>query len=134
MPTDPTTSIEDVIRRAVSEPILFDSNQDRREASFKPRMDIKDTAREFVAYIDLPGIDEDELNFNWDKDVLTISGCRDFNHDSEDAEEFTQIQRIFGDFLCRIPLVDSADVSRATAKYKRGVLVIRIPKHRHSSR
>jgi len=130
MTTDPMTPIADVIRKAVSETVKFESGGFDVEPSYRPHIDLKDTPQEYVAYIDLPGVDEDELKFIWKPDVLTICGNREFDHDNEDAEEFVQIQRVFGHFLCRIPLNDSIDVDKASAKYRRGVLKIRIPKRK----
>ncbi len=132
--TDPTASIEDVIRKAVTQPVQFQDGDDVQGGCYHPPIDLKDTPREYVAYIDLPGVDEDALQFSWHDDVLCIGGCRDFDHDSEDAEEYIQMQRRFGDFMCRIPLNDKVDVSNATAKYKRGVLKVHMPKKRISGR
>jgi len=130
MSTEPNASIEDVIRKAVTQPVQFQSCEEVQDGCFRPPMDLKENAAEYVAYIDLPGVDEDELQFTWNEHVLCIGGCRDFNHDSEDAEEFTQIERKFGNFICCIPLNDTLDVSNATAKYKRGVLKVHMPKRR----
>ena len=134
MTTDPTTALEGVIRTAVSETVKLESEGFEVEPSYRPPIDLKDTPQELVAYIDIPGLDEDELKFTWKPDLLTISGGREFDHDAEDAEEFVQIQRVFGSFLCRIPLNDTLDIDRASAKYRRGVLKIRIPKRRQQQR
>jgi HSP20 family protein len=130
MTTDPGTSISQVITCAVSEQIRMESMQIDSEPSFRPPFDIKSTAQEMVVYIDLPGVDEDELKFNWNPEMLTIGGHRDFDHDSEDAEEFVQIQRTYGHFACRIPLDRTVDIDHASAKYRRGVLKVRIPRRR----
>ena len=133
MTTDPTNAIADVIRKAVCEPIRFEADGISQEPSFHPPTDIKETPVEYVAYIDLPGIDEDEIRFIWKPDLLVIAGIRDFDHDREDAEEFTQLQRSFGSFECRIPLNKTIDIDRASAKYRRGVLKIRMPKRKNSA-
>lgn len=130
MTTDTGTSISQVIRSAVAEPIRIESEDANSEPSFRPPVDIKSTAHEMVVFIDLPGVDEDELKFNWNPDMLTIGGSREFDHDAEDAEEFVQIQRTYGHFACRIPLDSSVDIDRASAKYRRGVLKVRIPRRR----
>jgi HSP20 family protein len=75
-------------------------------------------------------VDEDELKFNWKPEMLTIGGHRDFDHDAEDAEEYIQIQRTYGHFSCAIPLDRTLDIDQASAKYRRGVLKVRIPRRR----
>ena len=130
MTTDPGTSISQVIRNAVSETVRLASDVTDCESSFRPPVDIKSTAHEMVVFIDLPGVDEYELKFNWKPDMLTIGGHRDFDHDAEDAEEYVQIQRTYGNFACYIPLDRSVDIDQASAKYRRGVLKVRIPRRR----
>lgn len=134
MSIEPNASIEDVIRKAITQTVQFESCEEVKQGSFRPPMDLKDSPLEYVAYIDLPGVDEDELQFTWNEHVLCIGGSREFNHDSEDADEFIQIERKFGDFMCCIPLNDTLDVAMATAKYKRGVLKVHVPKRRIQSR
>lgn len=98
--------------------------------TWRPLFDVKETETEFVVYADLPGIDEDELHFDIEDGVLRITGMREFDHDIEDAEEFIRLERPYGAFRCSIPLTQAADLDYATAKYKRGVLKVRLPKHR----
>ena len=130
MTTDPTSPISEVIRKAICEPVRFESHGIEHDDCFRPPTDLKDTPVEYVAFIDLPGIDEDEIKFIWKPELLVITGSREFDHDTEDAEEFVQLQRSFGPFLCRIPLDNTIDIDRASAKYRRGVLKIRMPKRK----
>ncbi len=133
MTTDPSSQIADVIRKAVCEPVRFEVGGIDQEPSFHPPTDLKNTPLEYVAYIDLPGIDEDEIRFVWKPELLVVAGTREFDHDIEDAEEFIQLQRLYGSFSCRIPLDNTVDVDRASAKYRRGVLTIRMPKRKSAA-
>lgn len=99
-----------------------------QERVIHPPVDVKETSLEFVVYVDLPGIDEDELEITMDDGTLAIRAVREFDHDGEDAEEYTRIERPYGRFECCVPLSTLADLDRATAKYKRGVLKVRLPK------
>ena len=128
MPDDPTPKFEDVMRTAVTEPVRFSCAVDNFKLAFQPPVDVKETAAEWVVYIDLPGVDEDELRFCWGDQELCICGSRDINHDTEDAEVFTRLERSFGEFRCKIPLDHTVDANRATAKYRRGVLKITLPR------
>lgn len=129
MTNDPLPKISDVIRTAVTEAVKFDcSGSDENHFAFHPPVDVKETPTEVVVYVDLPGVDEDELQFCWRERELCICGMRDFNHDTEDAEEFTRIERTFGSFKCQIPLDATVDIDRTTAKYRRGVLKVILPR------
>lgn len=127
MALETTSKFENTVRDALTATIHWTSKSMNKESAFHPPMDVRVTSREHEVFIDLPGVDEDDIQFCWTDQELSISGLRDFNHDVDDAEEFTQLQRKFGPFQCSIPLDGRFDVTRTTAKYKRGVLKIRIP-------
>jgi HSP20 family molecular chaperone IbpA len=53
---------------------------------------------------------------------------REFDLDNEDPEDYLQIKRPYGPFHIEVPLPSPVDFELATAKYKRGVLKVRMPK------
>ena len=93
-----------------------------------PLGDVKESRTSITVYIDLPGIDEDELTIGCENGTLLVLGERDFDHDNEDAEEYSVIDRPYGRFRYRVAVEGALDTLNITAKYKRGVLKIRIPK------
>ncbi len=88
--------------------------------------DVKE-AKDFTVIVDLPGVGEDEISIEAAGGVLMISANRDFDHDLEDADEYVHFGRPYGTYRCSIPLSAAVDAESMTAKYKRGVLKIRIP-------
>lgn len=96
--------------------------------AYVPLGDIKESRAAVTVYIDLPGIDEDELTIGFENGTLLVFGEREFDHDNEDAEEYSVIDRPYGRFRYRIAVEGALDTLNITAKYKRGVLKIRIPK------
>jgi HSP20 family protein len=98
-----------------------------RTATWHVPYDIKEAAREFVVLVDLPGVDEDEIRIDVRGEFLEIEAMREFDHDREDAEEYTHIERSYGRLACRIALPSSLETEEITAKYKRGVLTVRMP-------
>jgi HSP20 family protein len=95
-----------------------------------PDFDVKLTQSECCILIDLPGIDEDGVEIDFQDSCALISGTREFEHDLEDAEEFLTIGRPYGRFRLQIPLCASVMANHATARYKRGVLKVRVPVRR----
>lgn len=91
-------------------------------------IDIKVDDSEVVVLADLPGIDEDEIDIQMVGDVLSISGERSFDHDKEDAEEYVRLERPYGPFERHVRLPSGLNACGITAKYKRGVLKVRVPK------
>ena len=99
-----------------------------KEDGPKIPIDIREDAKEVVVYADIPGIDEDEVDIKLTGDMLTISGERCFDHDNEDAEDFVRLERPYGRYERRIELPAGLNTGGMTAKYKRGVLKVRVPK------
>jgi|GEM_PF-5098573 len=98
-----------------------------RHGNWTPRADVKIAKDEIVAYVDLPGVDEEEVAIEVLPDVLALHGRRGFDHDLEDAEEFVLLDRQYGPFTMELPLPVPIDPNRATPRYKRGVLRVRMP-------
>jgi HSP20 family protein len=96
--------------------------------SYAPAVDLKEDRREYVVFIDLPGVDEDEISVVGFESSLRISADRDFNHDHEDAEEFIRLERPFGRFEAVLSFVNPVHWHLITARYRRGVLKVRVPK------
>lgn len=105
-----------------------------RSKTYQPPVDVKETYREVVVFADLPGVDEDDIDITVEECALVLTGCRDFDLDAEDPEEFIRIERPYGSFRCIVPLPCAVDFDLATARYKRGVLKVRLPKPLATSR
>lgn len=99
----------------------------RAARRWMPSFDVKITDREAVVLIDLPGVDEDDLGIEVLPGSILVRGERPFDHDQEDAEEYTSLGRPYGPFLVQTDLSCDVDPNRATAKYRRGVLRVRVP-------
>ena len=96
-------------------------------AAWHALFDVKQTAAELVVLVDLPGVDEDEISIDIVGGSLEINVAREFDHDTEDAEEYTRIERPYGQFVCNVDVPPTADPDGMTARYRRGVLKVRIP-------
>gem|GEM_PF-5120570 len=95
---------------------------------FEVRADVRDTPRDYVLYLDLPGMEEEDIRIDADRSALEISGARQFDNDNEEAEEYLTIGRAFGDFRYRIEFRSEISPMDVTARYRRGVLRVRAPK------
>lgn len=98
-----------------------------RTTTWQVPFDVKETSREVVVIIDLPGVEEDDIRVDVKDAFLEVEALREFDHDNEDAEEYTHLERPYGRLRCRVPLPESIDAEEITAKYRRGVLKVRMP-------
>jgi len=92
-----------------------------------PSVDVKETDKELCFVMDLPGINEKDLEVEVTGDVLTIKGRRDFARD-EKKEDYVRIERGYGAFERSFSLNFPVKPEQVDAKYENGVLRVTIPK------
>lgn len=94
---------------------------------WQPKVDVIEEAGQFIAKIDIPGVDPKNISINFDNNALTIKGEKETEH-KEKKNDFIRYERSKGSFYRRIMLPDMVDVDKISAKNKNGVLMITIPK------
>jgi HSP20 family protein len=92
-----------------------------------PAMDLVETGDHYVLRADLPGLSDEEVNIQLQDNVLTISGERKAEHETQ-PEGYYRLERAFGGFARSLTLPDGVDPDAVQAHFDRGVLEIRIPK------
>ena len=92
-----------------------------------PLMDIIDSKDDLVVYVEIPGVNKDDIKVKIHNDVLTISGERKEPELPEKANCLIR-EREFGKFMRSIRLPYPIEVSKVSAEYKDGILKIILPK------
>jgi HSP20 family protein len=92
-----------------------------------PLMDIIDSKDDLVVYVEIPGVNKDDIKVKIHNDVLTISGERKEPDLPEKANCLIR-EREFGKFMRSIRLPYPIEVSKVNAEYKDGILKIILPK------
>jgi HSP20 family protein len=82
--------------------------------------------------IDVPGIEESQLQVEIDDGALTVRGQRHDDRLSEPGQRRSELH--YGSFTRRIPLPEGVDADNARAVLRNGVLEVRIPLHRREPR
>ena len=88
-----------------------------------PRTDISETDEAMLVSVDLPGLDENDIEVNVTDDMLTIRGERE---EKAEKDGFTSQSR--RSFHRMIPVPPGVDPEKAEAEFKRGVLTVTLPK------
>ncbi|WP_428408391.1 Hsp20/alpha crystallin family protein [Hyphococcus sp.] len=97
----------------------------------QPSVDITESDKQIKIAVDLPGMDEDDIDVSLTGDVLTIRGER--RHEREEDEKgYFLHERSYGSFYRTIPLPPGLETDRAKAEFKKGVLRITMPKSSHA--
>jgi HSP20 family protein len=95
-----------------------------------PAVDLYETENAFVIAADLPGVHEENVDLQYDRGTLTISGTRGA---TLPAAEKTQLrvfnaERMAGAFSRSVRLPDHIEAERISASFAAGVLTVQVPK------
>ena len=90
-----------------------------------PNVEVAETDKEIRVTVELPGLEEKDVEVTLDDDVLTLRGEK--RSEAEDkGRQFSE--RYYGHFERRISLGTEVDEERIEARFKNGVLTITMPK------
>jgi len=92
-----------------------------------PQIDLKDTDKEIIVDVEIPGMDQKDINISISDNVLTIRGEKQ-QEKEEKKSNFYHVERSYGSFHRDIPLHAEIEEDKVSAKYKKGVLKINLPK------
>src|ERR1700687_4887922 len=96
-------------------------------ASFVPAVDIYEDAKKVVLKLEVPGIDEKDLDIRVENNTLTVKGERKLEKD-EKEENFHRIERRYGSFYRAFTLPSTVDSENVQASYNAGVLKLELNK------
>jgi HSP20 family protein len=95
--------------------------------SWSPPADVFETADRFVIQIELPGVDEDDVEVQADADQITVRGQR-LLKPSTRPECFHRMERTYGPFSRAFLLSADVDPDAVTARFRDGLLQLEAPK------
>jgi HSP20 family protein len=98
-----------------------------RFGTFIPSMNVADTETSVQVTIELPGMDEKDIDVALTRDSLTIRGEKR-EEKAENTKSYSLLERAYGSFSRTIPLPCEVDEDRANASFKKGVLTVILPK------
>ena len=95
-----------------------------------PTVDIYETESAFVVEADLPGIHRENVDIQFDRNTLTISGTRAATLPSQKNSQLRvfSAERVSGGFSRSIRLPEHVDAEKIDASYADGVLRVTVPK------
>jgi HSP20 family protein len=94
-------------------------------SNFAPPVDVYEDEHNITLKIEVPGIDEKDINVTIENNTLTVRGERRFEKD-EKEENFHRVERMYGSFTRSFTL-PNVDLEQVSAHYEKGVLKITSP-------
>ena len=124
----PFVQLRDEINRLFN--TLDEGETSGATAAWVPAVDIHEYADRFELYVDLPGVDANDVEVTLANGVLTLSGQSSTEKpvNKEEREVQMRVERGSGRFYRRFILPDSIDTDQIKARGRNGVLEISIPK------
>ena len=101
--------------------------QELTTTAFVPPVDIYEDEHNITVKLEVPGIEQKDLDIRVEDNTLVVRGERKFEQD-EKEENFHRIERRYGSFLRSFTLPRTVDTENIHADYDNGVLKIRMAK------
>jgi HSP20 family protein len=106
--------------------VTYVEPESRRD--FNPRIDIKETKKDFRVAAELPGLDKKDIEVSVHDGVLTISGEKKVEKEETEGD-YHHVERSFGCFYRSISVPETVDSDHIKSVYKNGVLTVTLPKN-----
>src|SRR5579864_606206 len=95
--------------------------------TFVPPVDIYEDENSITLKVEVPGMNEKDLDIKLENSTLTVSGERKFEQEQKE-ENFHRIERRYGSFSRSFTLPNTVDAENVQASYENGVLNIKLAK------
>src|ERR1700756_235728 len=110
--------------------LFHDSFGDGREealttTAFAPPVDVYEDEHNVTLKIEVPGIEEKNIDVRVENSVLTVHGERKFEKE-EKEENFRRVERQYGSFTRTFTLPNTVDPEKVQANYDKGILKIQL--------
>jgi len=92
-----------------------------------PVMDVKETDKDVEFSVELPGLEEKDVEVNVSDNVLTLRGEKKTDRDEKEGD-YRLIERSYGSFYRSFELPSGIDADKIQASMSKGVLKVTVPK------
>ena len=96
-------------------------------STFAPPVDVYEDEHSITLKIEVPGIDEKDIDVRLENNTLTVHGERKIEKE-EKEENYRRVERQYGSFTRTFTLPNTVDAENVTANYDKGVLNVQLAK------
>jgi HSP20 family protein len=124
---DPYATLQGRINRLFRDSQGPEGQETLTSTAFAPPVDVYEDEHNITLKIEVPGIDEKDIDVQVEKDTLTVHGERKFEKD-EKEENYRRVERQYGSFTRTFTLPTTVDHENIQADYEKGVLKVKLVK------
>lgn len=121
------STLQDRMNRLFSDQLGAITHDEALTGAFVPPVDVYEDENSIQVRLEVPGIDEKDIDIRLENNVLTIRGERKFEKD-EKEENFHRVERRYGSFTRSFTLPATVNPEDVQAEYDKGVLKIQLAK------
>ena len=99
------------------------------EPTLAPRLDVAETDKSYEISVELPGVEEKDLELAVDDGVLSVKGEKRYEKEEKDKKKnVIRVERAYGAFQRSLSLPSEVDERKISAAFANGVLKVVVPK------
>ena len=121
------TTVQDRLNRLFRESYGEGREEALNTSMFAPPVDVYEDDHNITLKIEVPGIDEKDIDVQIENNTLTVHGERRFEKE-EKEENYRRVEGKYGSFTRSFTLPNTLDPEQVQAHYDKGILKIQLAK------
>jgi HSP20 family protein len=121
------STLQDRLNRLFQQSVSESRDEALTSSSFAPAVDVYEDDHQVTLKIEVPVIDEKDIDVRLKNNTLTVHGERKLEKE-EKEENYRRVERQYGSFTRSFTLPTTVDAEGVSAQYDKGVLKIRLNK------
>jgi HSP20 family protein len=121
------TTLQDRVNRLFRDTYGDGRDEALTTSNFAPPVDVYEDEHNITLKIEVPGIEEKDIDVLIENNTLTVHGERKFEKE-EKEENFRRVERQYGSFTRSFTLPNTIDAEKVQATYDKGILKVLLAK------
>src|SRR6266851_636023 len=121
------TTLQDRMNRLFRDTYGDGRDEALTTSNFAPPVDVYEDEHNITLKIEVPGIEEKDIDVRIENNTLTVHGERKFEKE-EKEENFRRVERQYGSFTRSFTLPNTIDAEKVQAHYDKGILKVQLAK------
>ena len=121
------TTLQDRMNRLFRDTYGDGRDEALTTSNFAPPVDVYEDEHNITLKIEVPGIEEKDIDVRIENNTLTVHGELKFEKE-EKEENFRRVERQYGSFTRSFTLPTTVDADKVQAHYDRGILKVQLAK------